>query len=133
MVVDLICTAGERLVDRFDRRQLFPAHREVRKVEKFDCVRLAYHRGDGLAAESRLIVREYWLIGEGRDDSVAIDARDVAGREDTAHAPVPLDELIQISQHKAGTMIRATNDPDCQGVSGNLVGAEDFGALNFLA
>ncbi len=52
----------QRLVDRLERRQLFPTHGKLRQIERFQRVRLAHHRRNCFPAESRLVVRKYRLI-----------------------------------------------------------------------
>ena len=52
-------------------------NRKFCQVERLERIRLANDGSDGLAAISRLVVREHRLIGESRDHAIAIDARHI--------------------------------------------------------
>ena len=123
----------ERRRHRGRGRQVPPGDRDVGEVERADDGRIADDRRHRLAAEARLRLGEDGLVGEGRDDAVAVQARHVAGGEDRGDAGMRRRIGGEVAEREGRPVVGTAHRPQQERIGGADIGAEPFRALDLAA
>src|SRR3546814_9214174 len=87
------------------RRQFLPDHRETGEVERLDGIGDPDDPGHRLAAETRLVLGEDRLVGEGRNDAIAVDPRHVAGGQHALDTRMRGNETAEIAKGETRPVI----------------------------
>ena len=121
----------ERLVERRERGPRAPGHRKRRKVEIAHRLAVADHQRYRLAAKARDALREHRLVGESRDDAIAIRAGDILGGEDGDDSGMSALKRLDVAENERGVRMRRSDRARRQRLGRPFVSAEDFRAREF--
>ncbi len=116
----------ERLFERRERGPRAPGHRKRRKVEIAHRLAVADHQRYRLAAEARDALREHRLVGERRDNAIAIRAGDILGGEDGDDSGMSALKRLDVAENERGVRVRRSDRARRQRLGRPFVSAEDF-------
>ena len=128
--MDKFGTAFQGSFRRCQRRQFLPGHGEIIERQSL-YAGVANNCRNGFSAEACFAFREDWLIGEGRNDAVAILAGHILCREDAYYVGVLCGKSGKIAQCKASAVVRASNDANDECTRRESICAIQFGTVDF--
>ena len=64
----------QRFINRLERRQRFPLHRELGQIESFQRVCVAHYGSNRFPAKACFAVSKHWLVRISGNDAIAVDA-----------------------------------------------------------
>ena len=126
------CINRQRIVDRLQGRQFFPAHGKLGQVESLDHLGLTHDGSNGLSSVARFMMCEHGLVRISGNHTITIHSRHISCRQNEHHPRMSRNELIQISELKARPRMRTPNHAYSQRSRRRFVRAEDLGAIDFL-